>query len=77
MFGIVHDGDAELAKRFDVSAFPTLVAVCNGDESSKEVYQGDLKHLSLKKFINKYTGGTKCKAGKPACLRVLLQHAIC
>jgi ARMET, C-terminal len=42
--------------------FPTLVAVCNGDPSSTEVYSGKLKSEPITSFLNKFAGGKKCSS---------------
>mmetsp|Transcript_8750 Transcript_8750/g.22499 ORF Transcript_8750/g.22499 Transcript_8750/m.22499 type:complete len:462 (-) Transcript_8750:106-1491(-) len=41
---------------------PFLVALCNGDPKTAELYTGQLKHDPLKRFIIGYRGGKKCSA---------------
>ena len=60
--------NAELAKRFGVSAAPTLLAVCNGDEAAVERYEGEFKAGPIGAWLERFAGG-KCVA-QP-------MHAIC
>ena len=60
--------NAELAKRVGVSAAPTLLAVCNGDEAAVERYEGEFKAGPIGAWLERFAGG-KCVA-QP-------MHAIC
>jgi len=51
---------SDLAKRFNISSFPTLLAVCGGDEQSTVSYQGEMKNSRLAKWLNAFYSGKKC-----------------
>lgn len=39
-----------------------MVAVCNGDPATNEVYKGELKSEQIASFLNKFAGGKKCNS---------------
>lgn len=53
-------------------ALPALVAICNGDLSLAERYEGagGMKSTSLKKFVNQFASGKRCKKGEELLGRV-------
>lgn len=59
-FGEVRSAHAELSKRFGVTTYPTLLAVCGGDEKATVVYTDEMKNSKLTKFLNSFYGGKKC-----------------
>jgi len=59
-FGEVRSSNAELSKRFGVTSYPTLIAVCGGDEKAVVMYTDEMKNSKLTKFFNSFYGGKKC-----------------
>ena len=41
-------------------SYPTLLAVCNGDESTVVRYKGEVKAEPLQRFVKEFSGGKKC-----------------
>ena len=56
-FGEAKTSNADLAKRFGVSATPTLLAVCNGDEAAVERYEGEFKAGPIGAWLERFAGG--------------------
>jgi protein disulfide-isomerase-like protein len=52
--------DHVLAKRFGITKFPALVAVCGGDEKATVPYTDDMKNTKLTKFLNAFYNGKRC-----------------
>jgi thioredoxin-like negative regulator of GroEL len=46
--------------RFRINQYPTLIAVCGGDERSIIPFSGDLKNSQLVKWLNAFYSGKKC-----------------
>ena len=59
-FGEVRPSNAEISNKFGVSKYPTLVAICGGDEKQVVVYSDEMKNSKLTKFLNAFYGGRKC-----------------
>ena len=53
-FGEVRGSNVALAGTFNVTQFPRLVAVCNGDPASAETYSGDMKSAPIQKFLDQF-----------------------
>eukprot|EP01024_Parvocaulis_polyphysoides_P040237 TRINITY_DN36561_c0_g3_i5.p1 TRINITY_DN36561_c0_g3~~TRINITY_DN36561_c0_g3_i5.p1 ORF type:complete len:313 (-),score=52.23 TRINITY_DN36561_c0_g3_i5:136-1002(-) len=61
-FGEVRHADQKLSNEFNVTNFPTILAVCNGDRKSVEVHVGEMKSGAIKRFLEKFSGGKKCRS---------------
>jgi protein disulfide-isomerase A6 len=59
-FGEVRGANEELARRFNVTSFPSLVTVCGGSEDATIRYADDLKNSKLVKFLNAFYSPKKC-----------------
>ena len=44
--------------------YPALLAICNGEESSIQRYEGDFKSGPITKFLEQYSGGQKCSSSE-------------
>ena len=51
----VRGSNAALSSAFNVSAYPTLLAVCNGDPALAERYNGELKSERIAAFLVSWT----------------------
>ena len=49
-----------MAAKFGVEKAPALLMICNGDASTAERYEGEIKSGPIRDFISKYAGGRKC-----------------
>eukprot|EP00803_Ostreobium_quekettii_P000511 evm.model.scf_169EXC.9 EVM.evm.TU.scf_169EXC.9 scf_169EXC:117314-119944(-) len=49
-----------VGKQFYTTASRTLLAVCNGDLKSLEVFEGKLQAERIKSWLDKFVGGKKC-----------------
>lgn len=47
---------------FSVPRYPTLLAFCNGDISSVERFEGEIKSEAVAGFVRQFAGGKKCVA---------------
>ena len=64
-------GLGDLAAKFGVEKAPALLMICNGDASTAEHYEGEIKSGPIRDFISKYAGGRKCaSAVKVTSLRL-------
>jgi len=59
-FGEVRGGASDLARRFNVTTFPSLLAVCGGDASTTVAYSGEMKNSRLTRWLNEFYSGKKC-----------------
>jgi thioredoxin-like negative regulator of GroEL len=60
-FGEVRGSNAQLAAAFGVQSFPALIVVCNGDAETREAYSGDMKSEPIRRFLDQFTGGKRCR----------------
>lgn len=58
-FGEVRQSETEIIQRFNVSKFPTLLVVADGETHAGVVYEGPMNRDSIEKFLNKYAYETK------------------
>lgn len=59
-FGEIRDGNVGVASQFNVTQYPTILAVCNGDMESQATYNGPLKQTKICTFLDEYIAGKKC-----------------
>lgn len=54
-------------------SYPTLIAVCNGDEELTQRYSGEFKSAPISKFLDMYLGGGKCSQGMQVGVQAYVQ----
>ncbi|KAK9821669.1 hypothetical protein WJX74_006601 [Apatococcus lobatus] len=59
-FGEARGSNQDIASKFQVESFPTVLAICHGDPEVREAYSGDLKADKLRDFVLKFAGGRRC-----------------
>lgn len=57
-------------------SYPSLLAICNGDASSIQQYEGDFKSGPIISFLEKFSDGRKCNSSKFTCLDLVLAATI-
>lgn len=60
-FGEVRGGNTALASAFGVKTLPALLVVCNGDAATREAYGGDMKSEPIRRFLDQFAGGKRCR----------------
>lgn len=58
-FGEIRQNQ-ELNKNFNVTEMPTLMAICNGNVKTKEIYRGKMQGEKIRSFLDGFRGGKKC-----------------
>lgn len=58
-FGEVRQSETEIIQRFNVTKFPTLLVVADGETHAGVVYEGAMSRDAIEKFLNKYAYETK------------------
>ena len=53
-FGEIRQSENELIKSFNVKNFPTLMVLIEPETNEVDIFKGDLKYDTIKKFLNKY-----------------------
>ena len=66
-FGEVRGSNTQLASAFGVKAFPALLVVCNGDAATREAYSGEMKSEPIRRFLDQFTGGKRCRQVQGQC----------
>eukprot|EP01025_Chloroclados_australasicus_P038787 TRINITY_DN4005_c0_g1_i4.p1 TRINITY_DN4005_c0_g1~~TRINITY_DN4005_c0_g1_i4.p1 ORF type:complete len:470 (-),score=80.65 TRINITY_DN4005_c0_g1_i4:246-1655(-) len=61
-FGEVRQADKALSAEFNVTSYPTILSVCNGDKISVEAHTGEMKSGPIKRFLEKFANGKKCRS---------------
>ncbi|KAL0050174.1 hypothetical protein WJX82_005825 [Trebouxia sp. C0006] len=61
-FGEARGSNKELSDRLKVDSYPSLLAICNGDESSAQRYEGEFKSGPITSFLEKFSDGRKCNS---------------
>jgi protein disulfide-isomerase A6 len=64
-FGVIRSNNKELTRQFNVTSFPTIVAICSGNEGSVIRYDGDMKGTQLAKWLNGFYKGKLCIESLP------------
>ena len=59
-FGEIKDSAKDLVAKFKVKSYPTLIAVCGGDERSLVPFDSEMKNSQLVRFLNSFYSGKKC-----------------
>lgn len=59
-FGVIRSSTKELIQQFNVTSFPTIVAICSGNEESVIRYDGEMKGTQLAKWLNGFYKGKFC-----------------
>ena len=61
LFGEVQGDDVvSLAPKFNVTSYPSLIAVCNGKSETSEPFTKKMQPDRLRTFLNTFTAGRKC-----------------
>jgi len=60
-FGEIRQNEKELAQRFEVKVFPTVLVISDGENYKGVKYDGALNRDTLEKFLNQYAYSTKKK----------------
>lgn len=59
-FGEIRDGNVGVASQFNITKYPTILAICNGDVDAQITYDGPLKPAKIRRFLDEFAGGKKC-----------------
>jgi curved DNA-binding protein CbpA len=60
-FGEIRQSEKELAQRFEVNTFPTVLVISDGENYKGVKYDGALNRDTLEKFLNQYAYSNKKK----------------
>lgn len=60
LFGEIQGSNNAMAKPFNVTSFPSLVAVCNGNIKTVEHFEKKMNPDRIRTFLNSFSGGRKC-----------------
>jgi hypothetical protein len=76
-FGEVRGSNAALASAFRVDSFPALLVVCNGDAETREAYSGEMKSEPIRRFLDQFIGGKRCRQVRFGAVCVLGMLYLC
>lgn len=62
LFGEIQGSNKALGAPFNVTSFPSLVAVCNGNLKTVEHFQKKMQPDRIRTFLNTFAGGRRCTA---------------
>lgn len=60
IFGEVQQKHASLGEAFNITSYPSLIVVCNGNRNTVEVFQKKMQPDRIRTFLNSFAGGRKC-----------------